>query len=274
MPLKEIEIENLIHAVRDISKKEILPRFRQLNKDEIFMKSGTTDLVTVADRLAELALAKAIKNILPHAIFIGEEAVSLDPSVLHNIADADLCVIVDPIDGTGNFAAGIPVFGVILAVIEKGETIFGLLYDPIMDDWVISRKGEGTWYASDKNAPIQQFTRNTTSIETSSGMIPLSLYSLEKRLETVTDLASVGQLVSLCCSCHEYRLITSGQSDFFISHSLNPWDHAAGQLALKEAGGWSYVMTIGDYSPRLLQGQIVAASKESIGSKVMELIKK
>ena len=143
MPLTDDVMTGLIEAVRDAARTEILPRFRNLSADQIDTKSGPDDLVTVADRAAEARLTAAAQKLLPGALVVGEEGVAEDPAILDRFAEAELAVVIDPVDGTWNFANGLANFGVILAVVEGGRTIFGLLYDPVMDDWITATPGAG-----------------------------------------------------------------------------------------------------------------------------------
>ncbi len=80
------------------------------------------------------------------ALFIGEESVAADPALLERLSGADLAVIVDPIDGTFNYASGLPLFGVMASVVAGGETVAGIIYDPMGNDWVIAEKGSGAWF--------------------------------------------------------------------------------------------------------------------------------
>ena len=143
MPLTDDVMTGLIEAVRDAARREILPRFRNLSADQIDTKSGPDDLVTVADRAAEARLTAAAQKLLPGALVVGEEGVAEDPAILDRFAEAELAVVIDPVDGTFNFARGLAIFGVILAVTRHGQTVFGLLYDPVMDDWVQAHRGGG-----------------------------------------------------------------------------------------------------------------------------------
>jgi fructose-1,6-bisphosphatase/inositol monophosphatase family enzyme len=271
MALTKTHSNELIEVVREASRQEILPRFRHLSPEQIETKSSPWDLVTDADRAAEAAIAAAVKKILPKAAFVGEEAVASRPDLLLNIDQADTCIIVDPVDGTSNFAAGLAVFGVILAVVEKGKTVFGLLYDPVMDDWVSAHRGEGAWYVSETSAPQRLSTRLTRPLNQSSGLVPLGHCDDKARTKLMQQFAPVSRLSTLSCSCHEYRLLASGEIDFLVSSMLNPWDHAAGQLVLQEAGGWSRVEKYGDYSPVLQQGKMVAASTSDLGVQIADI---
>jgi fructose-1,6-bisphosphatase/inositol monophosphatase family enzyme len=132
-----------IEIVRAAARSEIMPRFRRLGPDDVRAKSAPDDLVTEADLAAEDAISRDLAQDFPDALILGEEAVESDPTLLDRLPDAELAFVIDPVDGTWNFAAGLATFGVILAVVEKGETVMGLLYDPVLDDWVVARKGLG-----------------------------------------------------------------------------------------------------------------------------------
>ena len=121
-----------VHALmREAAERAILPRYRTLAAHEIVTKSAydaMTDVVTIADHEAEAILGEGLARLLPEASIVGEEAVEADPAVLERLGDA-LCWIVDPLDGTNNFAAGKPPFGILIALAEYGETIAGWIYD-------------------------------------------------------------------------------------------------------------------------------------------------
>jgi 3'-phosphoadenosine 5'-phosphosulfate (PAPS) 3'-phosphatase len=111
---------NDIHSVGEIlafaARTEIMPRFRQLTPAQVCRKSSTFDLVTEADEAAEVAITAALKLPFPDSVVIGEESTHREPELLQTIADAELAFIVDPIDGTKNFASNLPLFGVMAAV--------------------------------------------------------------------------------------------------------------------------------------------------------------
>ncbi|MEM9972287.1 MAG: inositol monophosphatase family protein, partial [Pseudomonadota bacterium] len=111
MPLDADAEARLIEAVRQIAREEILPRFRALRPADIATKSRDDDLVTVADRAAEARLTEATQDILPGVVVVGEEAVAEEPSRRDALADAATCLIIDPVDGTWNFAHGLATFG-------------------------------------------------------------------------------------------------------------------------------------------------------------------
>ena len=122
-----------------------MPRFRRLGADGVRQKTGPLDLVTEADEAAERVITAGIMRRFAGAVVVGEEATSADPSRLALLADAELAFVVDPVDGTANFAAGLPLFGVMAAVIVRGEVVAAAIHDPICDDMALALRGEGAW---------------------------------------------------------------------------------------------------------------------------------
>lgn len=234
----DANVENaLIETVRQVAKAEIMPRFRALPDSDVRSKTAPDDLVTEADLCAEAAISKAVRQLLPRALIIGEEAVSADATLLDGLAKADLAVIIDPVDGTWNFAKGLATFGVILAVTYKGDTIFGLLYDPVLDDWVVARRGQGAWFCRPGADPEQLRIGGDAQQDQSVGFVPLFLFPYDVRMRLSGAIPGFRRIWSVRCSCHEYRLLAQGHADFCLTGTLNPWDHAAGALAVEEAGG-------------------------------------
>ena len=255
------DIENaLISMVRDAARIEIMPRFRNLSAGAISAKTSSIDVVTVADVAAEEHMTRAVENILPGAFVIGEEAVSADPRVLDQVGQAEVAVIVDPIDGTWNYAHGLSTFGVILAVTLRGQTVFGLLYDPVSDDWVQTSLGGGTWMAAPglearrlRVAPERRFSEAT-------GFVPHFVFAKEEQLAVAQGMVRAKRTTSLFCSCHEYRMMAQGHVDFVQTEGLNCWDHAAGVLAALEAGGHAQLSDGRAYDPALTTGRLTVSS--------------
>ena len=137
-PLTRAQKTQLLNLVRRAARAEILPRFRQLDTGDIDTKADEMDLVTAAYTGAEAMITRGLQMAFPHALVIGEEAIAKNPDLLDGIGEAELCFIIDPVDGTWNFARGMPLFGTIIAVCRFGQPVFGLIYDPIGDDAVMT----------------------------------------------------------------------------------------------------------------------------------------
>jgi fructose-1,6-bisphosphatase/inositol monophosphatase family enzyme len=120
----------LAHAV----DAQIMPRSRRLAGEQVREQASAFDVVTDADEAAEQAIASALTRLFPQALLFGEEAAAKDPDSLAKIATADLAFIIDPIDGTKNFVAGPPLFGVMAAATPRGEIALGAIHDPVCGD--------------------------------------------------------------------------------------------------------------------------------------------
>lgn len=237
MPLSPATEDALIRIVRDAARDQIMPRFRNLPPTAIATKTGPEDLVTEADTAAEAQIARAIRALLPGAMIVGEEAASADPAILEGLGQAPLAAIIDPVDGTANFAAGLATFGVILAIVQRGETVFGLLHDPVLDDWVMARRGGGAWYCRPDGDPVRLAQGGPRAIERSRGFVSLALYPQARRAGVAAAFPPFARVNTLACSCHEYRQMARGHAEFMVSPLTKPWDHAAGALVIEEIGG-------------------------------------
>jgi fructose-1,6-bisphosphatase/inositol monophosphatase family enzyme len=219
----------ILALMRRASDEVIMPRYRNLTKGEVFEKAKD-DLVTVADREAESLLAEGLAKLLPEAAIVGEEATHADPSVMNHLSE--LCWIIDPIDGTSNFASGQGHFAVMIALADGGITQGGWIYDPRRDRFCTARAGEGAGI-------------NGESVEArSSGREPPTLAAMTRYMRPAQRALferEIAPLYSLVegpgCAAEQYPLTVLGEHDVAIYERTLPWDHAAGCLFLNEAGG-------------------------------------
>ncbi|WP_317057173.1 inositol monophosphatase family protein [Roseovarius rhodophyticola] len=269
-PLSPAQKTSLINLVRRAAKAEILPRFRNLGQGDIRSKSNAHDLVTEADTAAEAMMARGIQAMFPLALVVGEEAAATNPELKGKIGEAELAFIIDPVDGTWNFANGLGVFGVILSITRFGKPVFGLLYDPLADDWI----------SADEDGPAE-LTRaiGTTRPLTVSdggdlgelaGFTHYNYLPQEAKPGVAKALPKLGRAMSLQCACHEYRTLARGGADFLFSGTLNPWDHAAGILICQRAGGVARMLNGDDYTATVSDGYILVASNEATWEKLRD----
>jgi fructose-1,6-bisphosphatase/inositol monophosphatase family enzyme len=254
-----------IEIVRTAAAAEIMPRFRRLAPGDVRAKTAPDDLVTEADLAAEDAISRALARDFPEALILGEEAVAADPALLDRLPGAELAFVIDPIDGTWNFAAGLATFGVILAVVERGRTVFGLLYDPVMDDWVIAQAGRGAWFARPGDLPARRLTlTGAGSPDTATGLVAPFNFATAHRARLAAQLAGFARVDGLRCSCHEYRMLVQGRFRFALSGQTKVWDHAAGVLALTEAGGVGRMLDGRAYAPSVRSGRLLVADTPAL----------
>ncbi|MDI7863924.1 inositol monophosphatase family protein [Rhizobiaceae bacterium n13] len=255
-----IDLTALADILKDAARAEILPRFRNLGTGDIRTKADATDLVTEADEAAERLIKARVTELAPTAVFIGEETVAADASVLGALADAELAVVVDPIDGTFNFASGIPAFGVMASVVWKGETVAGIIYDPMGDDWVMAEKGAGAWLKRPNGDAQRLATAQPAALSDMFGMASTGFLPKEIRREIMGNMAKLRYVFGYRCAAHEYRTLAGGHVHFLMYNKLMPWDHLAGALISQEAGGYAARFDGSPYLPHHVDGGLLLAT--------------
>ena len=268
----ELDIASLANALQEAAAVEILPRFRNLGEGDVRIKSEAIDLVTEADEAAERLIRARVQEIMPDALFIGEEAVAADASLLGKLADADLAVVVDPIDGTYNFASGLPLFGVMMSVISKGETVAGLIFDPMGNDWAIAEKGSGAWLCAADGSQTQMSVVPAPALSQMVGIANTGYFDVETRRKILMNLADVRLFTSYRCAAHEYRVFCGGHMHFLMYNKLMPWDHLAGTLLSQEAGAYAARFDGSPYLPRHLEGGLLLAPDQETWELLREKI--
>ncbi len=252
--LKAGDSERVAELMRETAAAELLPRFRNLAKHEIREKKPG-DLVTVADVASEQRLAVGLAKILPGVPVVGEEAVEADPSLVDLIArPGETCWVVDPLDGTANFAAGRDRFAMIICLVHDTRTLGGWILDVPNDRMAVAEKGKGTTLDG-------AIVRGTPPAGRPNGLIGDRVLKEFNRQLTEQQRARLGDLTTLRCAGREYIEILTGKFSFSLYRMTKPWDHAAGALMLTEAGGGALRFNGAPYGPAdPMESGIVAAS--------------
>ena len=244
----------IAEIIQEVAEAEILPRYQSLTDDEIMQKKGG-EVVTIADEESERALAKKLTALLPGSIVLGEEGFAKDPTLMAALNGDAPVWIIDPIDGTKNFAAGKWPFVVIVALSLKGETVMGWIYDPVEKRLGMAEQGSGAAFngAPAKIAAPKEF-------EDMSGLCAQTLISGELQ-PLLFDIRNACRTMSHPhCFGHEYLELIQGHADFSVIGRLFPWDHAAGVLMFSEAGGIADMITGEGYRPEILKGLMILAT--------------
>lgn len=263
-PLSNAQKTKLLNLVRRAARAEIMPRFRKLDMGDVDTKKDETDLVTEADTAAEAMITRGLQMAFPHALVIGEEAISKKPDLLDGVGDAELSFIIDPVDGTWNFAHGMPLFGTMVAVCRFGKPVLGLIYDPVGDDVILADDTSPAFWQTVTGRKKSIQTAKAKPLDRLYGYMHIRLMPPADRALTYTKLAALGNVGSLRCSAHEYRMLATGGIDFVMSGMLNPWDHAAGALICAQAGGKSAMLDGSPYTATTSTGYLLCASSEAV----------
>lgn len=263
MPFSNGDAARVGEILARVAQAEIMPRFRTLSADQVRQKSSSFDLVTEADEAAERAISTELAAAFPGSVIIGEEAAAKTPDIVAGIADAELAFIIDPVDGTKNFVAGLPLFGSMIAATVRGEVVFGAIHDPVCEDTAFALRGEGAWLDGRHRKHVALSVADPVPLARMDAIISTSFLPEPLRSTVNGNLARVGLTGSLHCSAHEYRLAAAGHRHLLLYNRLMPWDHAAGWLLHREAGGYSAHFDGSDYSPTHLSGGLICAPDEA-----------
>lgn len=246
----EHTVQQVTEAIRAVAAQEILPRFGRLAADEILEKAPG-DLVTVADRGAERELEARLTRLLPGSRVVGEEAVFADRAVLDLLAGEAPVWIIDPIDGTENYANGNARFTVLVALAVRAELVASWVYVPWLDRMAHAVKGRGAYLEGDRlhTAPPPDPAQGLTGLDV-IGSQP-RYWEAESR-EAVSRLSTHGVSMNYIDGAGTaYLALAAGKREAAVMTWEYVWDHAAGLLLFAEAGG---VTLCADGTPFRLTG--------------------
>ncbi|WP_420140861.1 inositol monophosphatase family protein [Sphingomonas sp.] len=242
--------------IRDVAARIVMPRFRQLDPTQIEEKAPD-ELVTIADRESEDAFTDGLTRLLPGSHVVGEEACAADPRLLDTIGDGTVW-IVDPIDGTANFAAGESPFGIMVALADNGVTQAAWLFDPVGNRLCYATLGGGAFIDGER-----VLSRGSGADRPVAG---LSTRYLPPELRTDSEARAEGRLRCVAiprCAAEQYPRVLLGQNDVALFWRTFAWDHAPGALILTEAGGRVARFDGTPYAPtQTTTGMLAAATPE------------
>lgn len=257
-------------AVRKAAAAEILPRFRRLAAHEVDQKSGPHDLVTDADRLAELRLTEDLGSLLPGSVVVGEEAVHADPAVYEALQGGTPVWIVDPVDGTRQFVHGDDGFCTLVALVHRGAVIASWTYAAARDQFATAVRGQGAHLDGERlfagpPAPGRDLVVATSHPD----------YTTDEQKRALLPLWTDGLAPRPCGSAGlEYLAVARGELDAVAFSWEAAWDHAAGLLMVEEAGGAH--LTLSDEPFRVTGGNALpftAARDEATARRVAGLLR-
>lgn len=263
--MAQVAIEQVADLLLEVGQRVVMPRWRNLKEDEISQKTGPLDLVTIADKEAEAALAPALQKLLPGSLVLGEESFAADPGLIKALRSDAPVWIIDPIDGTRPFAQGKETFGIMVALVQHDETIAGWIHHPVSRATLHTEKGGGAYFQGQKLrvAPAAQF----------SDMFGILGVRLQMPVEKFPGLGQAPRFERKSfVACEVYPAMLAGGTSLFglppmphyhfratASYS-RPWDDAAGALALSEAGGIVIDWEGNPYRPTMFDNGTIAAN--------------
>ncbi len=220
-------IKNTLLKATEAGATEMLRFFN--GEFKITNKKGSNNPVTEADHASEKAIFEIIQEDFPDHFILSEETGEI-------IMDSEFKWIIDPIDGTVNFANGIPICCVSIGLEQNGEIIMGAVYNPMMNEFFFAEKGEG---ATLNNNKIEVSHQNEVIKSCLATGFPYTYPDKANGpLEVFDWLIRNGVAVRrLGSAALDLCWVAAGRFDGFYEHALNAWDSAAGFLMVEEAGG-------------------------------------
>lgn len=249
--------EEVSALLRAVATRVVIPRFRALAEHEVAIKTAG-EIVTVVDRESELRLHDGLAALGLGARILGEEAAEQDPALLDDVGEG-LVWLIDPLDGTANFAAGREPFGMMVALVEDGVPLAGWMLDPLSGRLCHAARGEGA-----RRDGIAVRARPTSAARPRAALgthflAPDRRARVHAQADLDLDVVPVPR-----CAAASYPRLVFGEDDMALFQRILPWDHAAGALFVTEAGG---LVTHWDGSPYRVGGRgagVLAAASEGL----------
>ena len=241
----QINHDDVVSVIREAAQQHILPLWQNLEDHHIDDKGGG-DLVTAADRACEQFLGEQLAKVVDRSLVVGEEAVSEDAAALASLDTEQPVWVIDPLDGTRNFAHHRQPFGVMVCLVKGGESIAGWIYDPIADS-LLSAEQQAGCLLDGQRVTLSGADKPCAEMH---GAVMTNYLPGDLREHVRARLDAFAESKSFRCAAHDYRRLVTGQVDFLLYYRTFVWDHAPGVLIASEAGATIARYDGSAYSPR------------------------
>lgn len=247
-------LKAVVAAVKLVAKEEVMPRYLKVSHQ----RKGDGSLCTEADIATQAALTRKLQSILNVPV-LGEEMSTEEQLALWQAGKEGLWCI-DPLDGTSNFVRGLPYFAVSAALLRQGESILGVVYDPVAEEVFAAEQGRGAFLNGEKlvgREPSESLTEALANVD---------LKRLDAKL--VARLASHPPYSSqrnFGASTLDWCYTAAGRYDVYLHGGQKLWDYAAGRLILSEAGGHACCIESDDCTQTdIWQRSVIAARDQKL----------
>lgn len=227
----EIDRQQLQNIVREVAQKTLLPLYHNVQRE--YKKDGS--IITRADEAVQQALTQRLATVCPEVLLLGEEMPTEAQQSLLDSGKPLWCL--DPVDGTSNFATGLPFFSISLALIESGEVKAGIVLDPVRNELFSAVQGQGAWL---NDSPLQT---EETGLPLKRSIAFVDFKRLPKSLASrIVSDRPYGSQRNLGSIALELCWLAAGRGHIYLHGSQHIWDYAAADLILAEAGGYAQTL--------------------------------
>lgn len=229
-----INHDQVIDIIREAAATRIMPLWQNLDESQV-MEKGRGDVVTAADQACEAYLTEELLKLLPGSLVVGEESFAADPRVIKALESEQPVWIIDPLDGTRNFARQSGPFGVMVCLTLAGETLAAWIYDPVAQTVLTAEQGAGAWlngerlHLADDGKPAQEMR----------GAVMVRYLPEDFKAHAFSKRDCFAAAIGNGCAAYDYRQLVTGAVDFLFYYRTLVWDHAPGVLIVEEAGGYA-----------------------------------
>lgn len=247
-----------------LAEQKILPWYQRC---AVSHKSDGSE-VTEADRGAEQAIREHLAQHFPHHAVLGEE--------FGGPRAADDLWIIDPLDGTSAFALGLPLFGTLIAYLDRGRPVVGVIHFPVLGETVYAAEGEGCWFRRGADAPERVQVAASVplheAVVSASGMHASDIWpAADGAAWCVSPLLQRVRKFRFCGDCMQHALICRGNLHAAIDTIMQPWDIAALLPCIHEAGGVASSAG-GQRDGLVFAGSLASACSEAVLEEVLAVL--
>lgn len=221
-------LTKLADCMRDSAREEVLSRFEKVG----FSIKQDGSLLTEADLACDCRLREQLTDAYPHIGFLSEEMKASEQQVL--LENSEWLWVLDPLDGTGNFASGFPLFCSSLALVHDGKVVQGLTYDPVRDEMFMAERGKGA-FLNQKKLVCRS---GELSLDQTTALVDFKRLSSNLRNALIHQTPYRSQRNLGTCAL-EWAWVASNRAQLYVHGGMKLWDLAAGTLIVEEAGGYA-----------------------------------
>ena len=243
-------LAKLEQLIPELARQHILQRFNQISYS--FKQDGS--VVTEADTAMQQAVVDELAGHWPQCQLLGEEMTVVEQQAMLD-ADTTGLWVLDPLDGTSNFASGIPIFSTSLAFVSQGEVQLGLIYDPVRNECFSALRGQGAWL---NRQPLKLQDARTT-LDHCIAQVDMKRLPQNMAVKIAVQHPFASQR-NFGSGALDWCWLAAGRGQLYVHGGQNLWDYLAGQLILREAGGFSQSFDHASVYRRSLRPRSVVAA--------------
>ena len=248
------DLKLLRQLMRTCAQEELLPRFADVGRH--IKRDGS--IVTEADHAMQDRVQRELASHWPEYDFLGEESPRQEKHEALAASRGKGLWILDPLDGTSNFAAGVPFFSVSLALLVDGRPEIGLVYDPIRDECFVAQRGSGSWLNG-----LSLGTQVPVHLPLARTIAVVDFKRLDRELAAKLGAEPpYGSQRNFGSSALDWCWLADGRFHVYLHGGQKLWDYAAGILILTEAGGQAVTLAGEEVFTGRLETRSVVATRD------------